>query len=154
MCTTAPHKSRRQAVMCTMEMCKLRTGVAANDHKIPRFGCDWNTVQATRWLRKQNEVDMDTQHCALTTVNSAARETATTTMLAHKEQWADGQAARQPEGKRSAPTTVNRAARDTATTSVPACTCMAEGTTRAATLDATDSHAVLMLWRRGKQVQQ
>ena len=43
------------------------------------------------------------------------------------------------------PTTVNSAARDTATSSVPWRAPCAAGTTIAATLDATLSHAVLML---------
>ncbi len=45
----------------------------------------------------------------------------------------------------NAPMAVQRAARVTAATSVPACTCIADGTTSTATLLATDSHAVLML---------
>lgn len=43
------------------------------------------------------------------------------------------------------PTAVTRTASKTAMTSVPLCTWYEEGTTRAATLDATLSHAVLML---------
>jgi hypothetical protein len=54
-------------------------------------------------------------------------------------------------GRAGSPTTVNSAARDTATSSVPWRAPCADGTTIAATLDATLSHAVLMLHPSGHQ---
>ena len=54
-------------------------------------------------------------------------------------------------GRTRSPTTVNSAARDTATSSVPWRAPCAAGTTIAATLDATLSHAVLMLHPSCKQ---